>query len=84
MSHHDNGTNLPLKGVSVFEIEGNSEFYFVGIDGITAVEWHEQPGHMAMLPTIRVYRDGKLHSEHPFHNVLGVYYADAPNGGETP
>ena len=29
-----------------------------------------------MMLTIRVYINGALHSEHPFHRVLGVYYAE--------
>lgn len=66
--------NRPLKAVSVAVFGENDEYYRVGFADVTAVEWHEQAGHMSMIPTIRVFINDKLHSEHPFHNILGVYY----------
>lgn len=64
----------PLSGVTVVEVEGCSEDYQVNHNGVTSIQWHQRHGSMAAYPTILVYVRGKLHSEHPFHNVLGVYY----------
>ena len=66
----------PLRMVNVVDREGCEEFYSVGKDNVTAIEWGTQNGHMAAIPTVRVFKDGKLLSEHPFHNVLGVYFAE--------
>lgn len=66
---------LPLQAVSVSETNNGEEFYRVGFAGVTKIEWSETSGHMASLLTIQVWKDNKLHSEHPFSNVLGVYYA---------
>lgn len=69
-------THPPLKSVYVCEDVDGIEHYEVGKNDVTAVEWHSQNGHMAAIPTIRVFVGGKLHSEHPFHNLIGVYYAE--------
>lgn len=72
----------PIVGVMVWRDErpapmaehDRTEYYHVGDDNVTSIEWHSQPGHMTAIPTIRVFRHGVPHSEHPFHNVLGVYF----------
>lgn len=70
-----------LRALNVSETDNGSEFYEVGRGGVTAIEWGEVCGHMAPLDTVRVFRDGKLHSEHAFSNCLGVYFAeDSANG----
>lgn len=68
--------NPPLKAVFVSHTPDGEEYYEEGRNDVSSVEWHEQPGHMAAIPTIRVFKDGKLHSEHSFHVVQGVYYKD--------
>ena len=74
----------PLCAVSVNETDNGGEYYAVGCEWhggakkgqiVTAIEWSAQNGHMAEIPTIQVFINGALHSEHPFHNVQGVYYA---------
>lgn len=70
--------NLPLVAVTVSSREDEQEHYAIGAAGVTAVVWHEQSGHMAMIPTVRVYVQGALYSEHPFHNIVGVYYDKEP------
>jgi hypothetical protein len=55
--------------------------YLVGFADVTAVEWGEAPGHMAMLDTVRVFVNGQLHSEHTFTQVLGVYFAKPDSSG---
>lgn len=65
---------LPLVGVSVANTDNGEEYYRVGFDDVTAVEWGTTRGLHCDLPTVRVYRRGKPWSEHPFHNVIGVYY----------
>ena len=64
-----------LRAVSVASTDNGDEFYVVGVGGVTAIEWGEVSGNMAFLDTIRVFKDGKLHSEHPFSNCEGVYFA---------
>lgn len=66
-------SNPPLKAVHVACNNDGDEFYQIGTD-VTSIEWGETNGHMAPLATIRVFKGGQLHSEHPFCNVLGVYY----------
>lgn len=68
----------PLRSVTVSEFEGGGETYTVGYGGVTAIDWGSTSGHMAELKTVLVYKNGALHSEHPFANVLGVYYAVTP------
>lgn len=65
---------LPLKGVFVAATYSGSEAHHIGLQDVTDVQWHEECGQMGMVPTIRVYKDDELFSEHPFSNVLGVYY----------
>lgn len=72
-----NEMNQSLRAIQVFACEGADEYYEVGRNNVTAIEWGSTNGHMAPLATVKVYRDGNLHSEHPFCNVLGVYYAEA-------
>ena len=69
---------LPLRAVFVGAIDDGDEYYVVGNDGVTAIEWGEMPGLHCMLPTVCVLKDGQLHSEHPFVYVRSVYYAEAP------
>lgn len=70
-------TREPLKAVSVCATNDGDEFYEVGKNGVTAVEWGSSNGHMASLATVRVFKDGRPHSEHPFSSVLGVYFKSA-------
>ena len=65
---------LELIAVHVACNNDGDEFYNVGERDVTAIVWGETNGHMAPLKTIVVYKDSKLHSEHPFSCVLGVYY----------
>lgn len=74
MFDHDR-KNKPLCAVNVSESEDGSEYYAVGRSGITAITWGETCGSMAALLTVQVWKNDALHSEHPFINVLGVYYA---------
>ena len=67
---------LPLYAVSVAETNNGSEYHHVGRNDVTAVLWGEQAGHMAMLPTIQVFKNDKLFSEHPFTSVPGVYFEE--------
>lgn len=64
-----------LRAVCVVSLEQEQEYYEVGKFGVTAIEWGEISGHMAPLDTVRVFKGGKLHSEHPFSNCEGVYFA---------
>lgn len=66
----------PLRAVSVAETNNGGEYHEVGHNRVTAITWSERPGEMAMVPTIVVWRDGKMFSEHPFSSVLGVYFAE--------
>lgn len=63
-----------LKAVTVTDYQGGSEYYNAGAFGITSIEWGEVSGHMSMIDTVRVFKDGKLHSEHPFTSCVGVYF----------
>ena len=54
--------------------QDGDEYHKVGFGDVTAVKWGLTSGHMAVLQTVQVFKDGKLFSEHPFSNVLGVYY----------
>lgn len=67
-----------LRAVFVNATNDGSEYYEVGRDAVSAVEWGQINGHMARLDTVRVFKAGKLHSEHPFSNCLSVYFADEP------
>jgi hypothetical protein len=68
----------PLKAVHVACNNDGDEYYGIGQGDVTAIEWGELPGLHCMLDTVKVYRSGALHSEHPFHNCLGVYFAQPP------
>lgn len=64
-----------LRAVCVKTTEEAQEYYEVGLRDTTAIEWGMVSGHMAGLDTVRVFVNGQLHSEHPFSNVEGVYFA---------
>ncbi len=66
--------NLPINAVSVAETDNGGEYYKVGYADVTAIEWSVTNGSLAEIQTIRVFKNGHLHSEHPFTNVLGVFY----------
>ena len=66
--------NLPLIAVQIFCTDDGDEFYKVGFNDVTAIEWNQTNGSMAAIRTIRVFKNNHLHSEHPFPNVLSVYY----------
>jgi hypothetical protein len=70
----------PIKAVHVSSNNDGDEYYEVGRNDVTVIEWDGMNGHMATLDTIKVFNSGQLHSEHPFCNVLGVYYATQPSG----
>lgn len=70
-----------LRAVSVVTIEAGQEYYEIGKLDVTAIEWGEIYGHMALLDTVRVFKGGKLHSEHPFANCEGVYFAADDGAG---
>lgn len=72
-----------LIAVSVSETNHGSEFYEVGKNNVSSIEWGSTDGHMAALATVRVFKDGALSSEHPFSNVLGVYYDLKEAEGES-
>lgn len=63
-----------LKAVCVFDTETEREYYEEGKRDVTSVEWGMVSGHMAGIDTVRVFKNGKLHSEHVFTNCLGVYF----------
>ena len=63
-----------LRAVSVSCTNDGDEYWTVGRDDVTAIEWSSMPGQYIDLPTISVFRNGQLASEHPFANILGVYY----------
>ena len=73
--------DLKLRAVLVCAFNEGSEFHEVGFNKVTKIEWGSFNGHMAALPSVRVYKGEALYSEHPFSNVLGVYYA-APETGD--
>jgi hypothetical protein len=62
---------------------GEPEYYRVGEEGVTKLEWGFFPGPHCNLPSVRVYRLGSLFSEHPFGSVLGVYFAQGPLAANT-
>jgi hypothetical protein len=64
-----------LDAVCVKTTETSQEYYRVGFMDVTAVEWGRVLGHMDWLDTVRVFKNGELHSEHLFANVEGVYFA---------
>ena len=65
-----------LEAVHVYNTQDdNGEYYKVGFGDVTEIKWSWSSGHMAELQTVQVFKVGKLFSEHPFSNVLGVYYA---------
>ena len=64
----------PLKAVHVCTTNNGDEYHEVGQYNVTDVRWSWTNGHMARLLTVQVFKDGRLHSEHPFSNFLGVYY----------
>ena len=66
--------NLPINAVSVTETETSDEYYKVGHNDVTAIEWGTTNGSLAEIKTIRVFKKGVPFSEHPFPNVLSVYY----------
>lgn len=70
-----NGDDAPLKSVHIGMGETWNYEFTVGLDGVTAIEWGSMNGHMAPLPTVRVFKNGQLHSEHPFCNCIGVEFA---------
>lgn len=65
----------PLVALNVSSDNNGEEYYVIGRNGVTAIEWGSTNGHMAALATVRVFKGGVLSSEHPFCNVFGVYYA---------
>lgn len=71
-----------LRAVSVGSLEGKQEYYEAGKSGVTAIEWGEVCGYMAPLDTVRVFKGGKLYSEHPFSNCWGVFFAADDGDGE--
>ena len=71
-----------LQSVSVFENENQSEYYEVGKNDVTAIEWGEVCGHMAMIDTVRVFKNGAIYSEHPFTSCLGVCFEKEPGNDE--
>lgn len=66
--------NLPINAVHVCATDYVNESHKVGDDDVTAIEWGVTNGSMAEIQTVRVFKNGHLHSEHPFPNVLSVYY----------
>jgi len=68
--------NPPIGAVHVggSYTNGDLEFYSIAEKGITDIQWTETEGPHCMLRTIRIYKKGQLHSEHLFHNCIGVYY----------
>ncbi len=60
--------------VHVTATDNGDEYYKVGFGDVTGIEWGWTSGSMAAIQTIRVFKNGHLHSEHPFPNVLSVYY----------
>ena len=71
-----------LKAVHVSFYQDHDEYYEIGRNGVTSIEWGSiNDGHMASLDTVRVFLNGHLHSEHVFSNVLGVYYLTPKQDG---
>lgn len=73
MDDHDRSTK-PLQAVHVSATNDGDEYHKVGYLEVTAIEWGWTSGSMAAIQTVQVFKKGSLHSEHPFPNVLGVYY----------
>lgn len=67
-------STTPINAVHVFETNEVSEYYKVGFADVTGIEWGRTNGSMAAIQTVQVFKNGHLHSEHPFPNVLSVYY----------
>ena len=67
-------SEMPLKAVHVSANNDGDEYYGVGYGDVTAIEWGVTNGSLAKIQTIRVFKNGHLHSEHPFPNVLGVFF----------
>ena len=64
-----------LKSVCVTDFETGAEVYSIGNNDVTAIEWGEVSGHMSMIDTVRVFKNGVLFSEHPLTSCKGVYFA---------
>jgi hypothetical protein len=60
--------------VVVFECEGYSESYKVGVNDVTEIRHAGRKGLHNDIPYIEVYKFGQLHSEYCQHNITGVYY----------
>ena len=70
----------PIKAVSVCETNNGSTYFAIGYDGIDRIEWNMREGDYSYAPSIVVFKNGKLHSEHFMSQVLGVYYSDETSG----
>ena len=67
-----------LRAVFVDSNNDGDEYYEVGKNDVTSIEWGWTNGDNAALQTIVVHKGNRMHSEHCFSNVLGVYYAEEP------
>ena len=67
-------STTPINAVHVTATDNGDEYYKVGFGDVTAIEWGVTNGSLAEIQTVRVFKNGHLHSEHPFPNVLSVYY----------
>ena len=64
----------PLLAVHVCSSDLGDEYHKVGSSDVTAIGWGWTSGSMAALLMVQVFKNGQLHSEHPFINVQSVYY----------
>ncbi len=70
----DERSEMLLKAVHVSANNDGDEYYAVGFADVTAIKWDWANGSGAAIQTVQVFKNGHLHSEHPFPNVLSVYY----------
>ncbi len=63
----------------VGEIEASSiERLAVGYDGVTRIEACEKSGMYSPIPYVRVWAGDQCLAEFCQHNIVGVYFDDAP------
>lgn len=57
------------------EVQGS---FLVGRNGVTRIEEATKPGMYCDIPYVRVFKGDDLEAEFCQHNIVGVYYGDAP------
>ena len=90
MANHKNDIDdnvrarMPLIAVHVASNNDGDEYYCVGTNGVTAIEWSKTNGHHAHLLTVQVHRGDHLSAEFIYANVLGVTYDVGQDRDDAP